>query len=132
MRPTLPEKRQVLVKVRVVDINKTDLDRLGVNWGQLSIQGTAVSFVTSPWLIQNMGPAGTNGNKLGNVLPIGSQIDLLRQQNVAHVLSEPNLLVDEGDKATINIGGEIRFRWHRPVLTGGGSGTVSIEWKPTV
>jgi Flp pilus assembly secretin CpaC len=129
LRVALPEKRQVQVQVQVVDINRTALSRLGINWGQLTTSGTSISFQDQPWLIQMLGSVLGGSTALGNALPIGAQLDLLRQNNMARVLSEPNLLVDEGDKARIQLGGEIPI----PVAqtgTGGGGGAISVEWKP--
>lgn len=123
----LPERRQIVCHVRVVDVNKNELERLGVNWGQLSYSGDSVSFVDQPWLLQHMSGLGNpKGNGIQNVLPLGSQIDLLAQKNCARILSEPNLMVDDGEKATILIGGEIPI----PVAQGVGGGTaVTVDWK---
>ena len=130
LRVALPEKLQVQVHVRIVDINKTALERLGVNWGQLSFNSDGtVAFVGQPWLIHNLGSSlGGGSNRQGNVLAIGAQLDALRQTNLARVLSEPNLLVDDGGKATIQVGGEIPI----PVAQtgGGGGGSITVEWKP--
>lgn len=129
LRISLPEKRQVQVHVQVVDINRSALERLGINWGQLSGTGTTLSFVDQPWLMQSLGSVLGGSSAIGNANAIGAQIDLLRQNNMARVLSEPNLLVDDGDKATIQLGGEIPI----PVATTGGtggSGAISVQWKP--
>jgi len=128
LRVAMPEKRQVLVQVRVVDINKGDLKRLGVTWGQLSYDGDTVSFADQPWLMQAMSSVLGGSGAMGNVLAIGAQLDALRQNNAARVLSEPNLLVDDGGTATITVGGEIPVPVSQTGGTGGGS--ISIEWKP--
>jgi Flp pilus assembly secretin CpaC len=128
LRIALPEKRQVLVQVRVVDINTGDLKRMGITWGQLSIDGTKTTFVDQPWLMQAMSSVLGGSGAMGNLLSIGAQLDALQEKNVARVLSEPNLLVDDGGTATITVGGEIPV----PVSQagGGGGGSISIEWKP--
>lgn len=129
LRVALPERRQVSVQVRVVDVNKSALSRLGVNWGQIS--GT--SFSDQPWLMQVLGPAGA-GITEGNVLPVGAQLNLLQQNNLARILAEPNLLVDEGGQARMQVGGEIPVPVVQSAGTGGtagtGGGAVTIEWKP--
>lgn len=124
-----PDKRQIICHVRVVDINKGNLKRLGVNWGQLSIDDNKVTFVDQPWLIEAL-PSGFIDGMDGvfNALNIGAQLDLLAQNNVARILSEPNLLVDDGGEASMLVGGEIPVPIAQP--TGGGSTTVTIEWKP--
>lgn len=129
LRVALPERRQVSVQVRVVDVNKSALSRLGVNWGQIS--GT--TFTDQPWLMQVLGPAGA-GITEGNVLPVGAQLNLLQQNNLARILAEPNLLVDEGGQARMQVGGEIPVPVVQSAGTGGttgtGGGAVTIEWKP--
>ncbi|MHB8996336.1 MAG: type II and III secretion system protein family protein [Armatimonadota bacterium] len=124
-----PDKRQIICHVRVVDINKGNLKRLGVNWGQLSIDDNTVTFVDQPWLVEALPSGFTDGiSGVFNALNIGAQLDLLAQKNVARILSEPNLLVDDGGQASMLVGGEIPVPIAQP--TSGGSTTVTIEWKP--
>lgn len=127
LRVALPERKQIVCHVRVVEINKTELDRLGINWGQISYSGGTPTFVDQPWLIQNLsGLVGREGNGLQNVLPLGAQISLLAQKLCARVLSEPNLMVDDGGIATMLVGGEIPV----PIAQGTGGGTaITVEWK---
>lgn len=128
LRVALPERQQVCVQVRVVEVNRGDLKRLGINWGQLEFEGDTVRFIDQPWLIQNMSNVLGVGGEVGNILTIGSQLDLLREKNAARILSEPNLLVDDGGTATMQVGGEIPI----PVsqVGGGGEGSITVEWKP--
>lgn len=125
----IPDRRQIVCHVRVCDINKGNLERLGVNWGQIAIKGDTASFVDQPWLISNLRSGLLGGGALGaqNVFNLGSQIDALAQKNEARILSEPNLLVDDGGKANILVGGEIPVPISQP--GGGGVATVTIEWK---
>jgi Flp pilus assembly secretin CpaC len=120
LRVALPEKRQVMVHVRVVDINRTALDKLGANYGQLAFNtdGT-VSFVNQPFWVQLE-------RSINNIFTFGAQVDALAQRNLAKVLSEPNLLVDDGGKANILVGGEIPI----PVSSGTGVASITVEWKP--
>ncbi len=110
-----PGRRQVLVRARIIEINRTDLERLGVNWGQ--IQGG--EFRDQPILFQVEGPGA------GNIYKIGAQVDALINEDLARVLSEPNLLVNDGEKATMLVGGEIPI----PVPQPGAGGIVTIEYK---
>lgn len=125
----VPDKRQIVCHVRVVDINKGDLKRLGVNWGQIDYSKDPPAFIDQPWLIHNLsGMLGPQIDGAHKVLTLGSQIDLLAQNNQARILSEPNLMVDDGGEASILVGGEIPVPIAQP---GGGGGTsVTIEWKP--
>jgi pilus assembly protein CpaC len=120
LRVALPDKKQIIVHVRVVDINKTKLDRFGVNWGQLQVSQGATTFSGSPWLFQTEG-------EWNNVYTFAAQVDALAEQKLARILSQPNLLVDDGSKATITVGGEIPVPISQP--GGGGVSGVTIEWK---
>ena len=111
-----PERRQVLVRTRIVEVNRGELERLGVNWGQIN----AGQFQDQPILFQVEGPGA------GHIYKIGAQVEALVNDNLARLLSEPNLLVNDGETATILVGGEIPI----PVpQTGGGVGSVTIEYK---
>ena len=120
----LPDKKQIVCHVRVVDINKGSLSRLGVNWGAIDYSKTPPAFVDQPWLLQTArGLLGQQKDGVYNLLSIGTQIDLLAQNNQARILSEPNLMVDDGGKATILVGGEI------PVPMAQTGGAVTVDWK---
>jgi Flp pilus assembly secretin CpaC len=127
LRVALPQRRQILCHVRVVEIDKTALKRLGVNWGSISSDGETVTFVDQPWLVQTLpGLTGNPEDGVENVLPIGAQISLLAQKQCAKILSEPNLLVDDGGTASMLVGGEIPI----PIAQGTGGGTaITVEWK---
>jgi Flp pilus assembly secretin CpaC len=120
LRVATPDKKQVIIHARVVDINRGKLSRLGVNWGQIAVKNNEIVFIDQPWLAQAEGGAGT-------VFNIGAQVEALAQQNYARILAQPNLLVDDGAQATILVGGEIPI----PVAQTGGGGlaTVTVEWK---
>ncbi len=112
-----PGRRQVLVRARVIEINRTELDKLGINWGQIE----SGEFRDQPFLFNVEGP------NPDNVYPFGAQLDALVKNDLARVLSEPNLLVNDGEEATMLVGGEIPI----PVpQTGGGVSTITIEYKP--
>ncbi len=111
-----PGRRQVLVRARIVEVNRGAMERLGVNWGQIQ----AGEFRDQPILFQVEGP------NPANVYKIGAQVDALINDDLARVLSEPNLLVNDGATATMLAGGEIPI----PVpQTGGAVGSVTIEYK---
>ncbi len=119
-----PAKRQVLVKVQVLDVRKGALDRVGVAWGQLSGAGEELSLRTPnySWLFRayrTLQPDLTS--------PVGFLINALVQSNEAKVLAQPNLLVNDGDEASILVGGEVPI----PVpQTSGGATAITIEYKP--
>ncbi len=111
-----PGRRQVNVRAKIVEVNRGAMERLGVNWGQIQ----AGAFGDQPILFQVEGP---NPN---NVYRIGAQVDALVNDDLARVLSEPNLLVNDGEKASMLVGGEIPI----PVpQSGAGVSTITIQYK---
>ncbi|MEN6401721.1 MAG: pilus assembly protein N-terminal domain-containing protein [Armatimonadia bacterium] len=120
LRVALPEKMQIVVHAKVLEISKGDSKKLGVNWGQLEYDGETVGFVDQPWLVVAEG--GVN-----NVLTLGAQVEALKLENKARILAEPNVMVDDGDPAEILVGGEIPI----PIAQAGGGGVaeVTVEWK---
>jgi len=126
---------QVLLKVKVMEISRTKLRELGVDWGVFSDgKGFAVNSIAD--LIvrpQNPGfhsfipnPASAESFAFGIV--DGSNafyglLDALQQRNVAKILAEPNLVAVSGRPAQFNVGGEF------PILVPQSLGTTSIEFK---
>lgn len=110
-----PAVRQVLARVKVLDINRGDLKRLGVNWGQLF----GATFADQPFLLSVEGGLGTVGD-------IAASLDMLRVNDAARILAEPNLVVNEGEEASIVVGGEVPI----PVpQVGVGGSSIAIEYK---
>lgn len=116
VRVVAPEKRRIIVHVKVVDVNRDKLKRYGVDWGQI-IDGT---FVDQPWLIKAEGG-------FDNYYTLGADLHALEEQNYAKVLAEPNLVVNDGEEASILVGGEIPI----PVSQPGSEGfnAITIEYK---
>lgn len=138
-RPT----RQILVRAKVIDINRAASKTLGVRWGSLSSgasrAGGVYSFTPQPILFgQDAGQgAAISGYSLGaggpiqRLMPLAAQLDALIEENKARVLSEPSLLVLDGSDGSILVGGEIPV----PVAqsstgTSGVSASVTVVYKP--
>ncbi len=114
------DKRRVLVGVKVVELNRDAGDNLGIDWGQYG--GTPygnAAFQQQPFLYGQI-PGGGDG--LHRLYQFGAQLHALVQTNKARVLSEPNLLVNDGEDANILIGGEIPI----PVVD---NNSVSVVYK---
>jgi pilus assembly protein CpaC len=123
---TIGSEQQVLIKVKVAEIQKSVLKELGA------------SNILDP---QNLGPltldlataaTGLSASTFAGVLGIGSSdtdttFQLLETHGLLRTLAEPNLLAISGEPASMLAGGEY------PVLAvsdDGTSGTVSVEYKP--
>jgi pilus assembly protein CpaC len=122
--------RQILVHVKVVDVSKSALSDVGVVWGGLNEEGAH----DQPILLGEVfsGPVALDdGGPIRRLEGISAQIKALTTTNKARVLAEPNLLVAEGETASILVGGEIPI----PVVqtaTGaatGAAGAITVEWK---
>ena len=138
-RPT----RQILVRAKVIDINRAASKTLGVRWGSLnagtSRAGGTYTFTPQPILFgqaSGQGPsvAGYSlggGGSIQRLMPLAAQLDALIEENKARVLSEPSLLVLDGSDGSILVGGEIPV----PVAqsstgTSGVSASVTVVYKP--
>lgn len=120
LRVAAPPKRQVLVHARIVLIDRSALSRIGITHGQLRTTTDGILFSDQPWLMQL--EAGIN-----NIYTLGAQLDALRTKDLAQTLSEPNVLVDDGGKASVLAGGEIPIPVTQP---GGGASAITVEWRP--
>ncbi|HEV2423990.1 MAG TPA: type II and III secretion system protein family protein [Terriglobia bacterium] len=145
-----PHDRQILLQVKVAEVDRTRLDQLGINlfstgagntvgvtgtqqFGPISgssSTGTGTTVTGKPF----EGFAGTL--TLSNLLNIflfrpdinlGAAIQDLEQKSVLQILAEPNLLALSGQKASFLAGGEFPF----PVVQGGQAlGVVTIQFRP--
>ena len=139
--------RQVLVHAKVIDINRSALKNLGVNWGTVAytngsngniistFQNQPILFGQVPNLSDTLGK-NTNGfftndllggGPLSRVFPFAAQLNALITDNKARVLSEPSLVVLDGSEGSMLVGGEIPI----PVAqsNAGGVASISVDYK---
>ena len=112
---------QVLVGIRVLEIDRSKARRLGVD---LRFDKNDVAVSTSPVLggtpladARKALDAGTgntlsgSGSVLGtyvhNTLGLSASLDLLSQKQVARSVAEPNILTLSGEEASVLVGGEV-------------------------
>lgn len=116
-----PDRRRILVGVKIVEVNRDVADNLGIDWGQYAGSGPygGATFRQQPFLYGQI-PGGND--VMHRLYYFGAQLHAMVQTNQARVLSEPNLLVNDGEEATILIGGEIPI----PVVD---DNAVSIAYK---
>jgi Flp pilus assembly secretin CpaC len=135
--------RQILVRAKIIDIDRNASKSLGMDWGSLSSGsargGNSYSFTPQPILFGQLagqlagvnGSGFTGGGPLTHIFPLAAQLRALITENKARILSEPSLMVLDGSEGSILVGGEIPI----PVAqsssgTSGVSASVSIEYKP--
>jgi len=135
----VPSSQQVLLKVRVAELNRTAFRQIGADF-LASIPGASL-FGSS--IAGNNLVAGTVGSATTGALAVGSQgtffgtfsrgnfttvLDALRRNGVLKILAEPNLIALNGYQANFLAGGQFPV----PVAQGGsigGNGAISVQFK---
>jgi pilus assembly protein CpaC len=119
--------QQVNLRVRVAEVSRNVMRKLGVNWSTL---GTIGNIAGLPALTLNAnvdtvvcGVASATSIPLCKSGNFNGIIDALAQDNLAHVLAEPNLTAMSGETASFLVGGEFPI----PVAQQGNE--ISIEFK---
>ena len=139
--------QQVMLEVRISEISKSTMNRLGINFTGVSADGTkfGVSALGNLATLSNAGltfpqthlpsdignPGGINitptVNALFRFMHMGASwtgfIDALKENGLLTVLAEPTLTALSGQVASFNAGGEI------PIPEASGLGTTSVTYK---
>lgn len=105
---------QVLLKVKVVEASRVDLDRVGISWGSME-RGVLIPDVA--YIGELM-----IGEPLERLLPFAARLEALVDEGKARLLAAPSLLTLSGQEAEFLSGGEI------PV-TVPKEGEMQILWK---
>ena len=120
---------QVNLRVRVVEMSRNLTRELGVNWQALANVGGrygALGFASAPALVTAANSAlgaGYSFNTPGRTLDVNSIIDALAQDQLIHVLAEPNITAMSGETASFIVGGEF------PIPVAAYNQTITIEFK---
>jgi pilus assembly protein CpaC len=124
--------QQVMLEVRVAEMSRTALKRMGINLAASFSNFTVYSFLNNLTslaaggsevidLTDKINSAVRYNNGSTNVI---GMLDALKAHGLARLLAEPNLTCVSGESADFLVGGEI------PIPKPGALGTVSIEFKP--
>ena len=137
--------QQVLLKVKVMEVSRTKLRQLGMDFAQVSSSGVIAASSVSQMIAEVAQVTGSAGAITPNIqggpgvidnlgtfqfgIVDGSDVffgflDALQQKRIAKTLAEPNIVAVSGRPAKFNVGGEI------PILVPQSLGTTSIEYKP--
>ena len=132
--------QQVMLEVRVAEMSRTLLRRLGINFSYLSPNGQSfgVSLLNGLTRIPTTGfPASdlgvsNNVNGILRFLQNGATwtvfVDALKQEGLLKVLAEPTLITLSGRKANFLAGGE--YPIPVPQAGAGGFVVITIDYKP--
>ncbi len=138
--------QQVMLEVRVSEISKSTLKRLGINFAGVSADGSkfgvsllngltsmkGTSALAFPFGSSDVAAPGglsisQNVNAIFRFVREGATwtgfIDALKENGLLSVLAEPTLTALSGQTASFNAGGEV------PIPQASGLGTVSITYK---
>jgi pilus assembly protein CpaC len=100
---------QVMVEVRVLEVNRSALRDLGFNVNASNQHGT-FSFSSGTGLNGNQTPQGALalGGSIGSV-SIEAQLAALEQKGMVRTLAKPNLIAMSGEEASFLAGGEFPY-----------------------
>ena len=121
---TVTSPIQVTLSVRVAQMSRQVVRKLGINWSALGNIGRIGQF--SPALSLS---ASTGATAVAATCPtcLGAGflgvIDALANDNLAQVLAEPNLTVMSGQTGSFQVGGEY------PIPVSGQNGQISVTYK---
>jgi pilus assembly protein CpaC len=122
--------QQVLLHVKVMEVSRTKLRRMGVDWAALmgndfiiqSVSGLIIPQATQAGVLTGGGDTMRFGIVDGGNT-FGALLELLKQNNMAKLLAEPTLVTMSGRPARFNSGGEV------PVPVPAGLGVTSIQYR---
>ncbi len=121
---------QVNLRVRIAEVSRNVVRQLGINWTGLAELGhyAAIGIATANPLANTSLPAsilggGYNFNTPGHRVDINALIDAMAQDQLVHVLAEPNLTATSGETASFLVGGEF------PIPIAQQNNEVTIEFK---
>ena len=136
---TVPGSQQVMLNVRIAELNRTAMRRIGAdivsNFGSGGVFNTRMSGASA------MGDATSAASTLFRLNPSGGTtavaivpgggfdlaLTALRQNSVVSILAEPNLIAYSGQQASFLAGGE--FPVPIPQNTGAGVSNVGLQYK---
>ena len=132
------EPQQVMLEVKVAEVSKKVLERIGVTLAQQGTsRGTTFTFLSqSNFLNQLLGSAALTRANVFDAL----QLDAQKDDGLVKMLAEPTILAISGQEASFRAGGKIFIPVSREnSLTGGVTITleekefgVGLKFKPTV
>jgi pilus assembly protein CpaC len=139
--PPPAEPRQIMLSVKFASVDRTALSQLGFNLfskNGVIIGSSSTQQFTGP-LFSQLNNGGTPSANVSNPLNIflyrpdlgiGLTLQALLQQNLAQILAEPNLIVQEGSEASFLAGGQFPYPTITSTPTGSGiAPVVTIQFK---
>jgi len=117
----------VQIDVQVLEISKTAIDRLGVNWSS-SLTFNEVPAPSDHTLIRHMSTViKAVGESQFNRTTLTAALNVLEQDNLARTLARPKLVALSGKEAKFLVGGEVPILSNVSVASG--TTTTSVEYQ---
>ncbi len=143
--PPAPEPRQILLQVKIADVDRTALTQVGFNL--FSTNPTTLGVIgTEQFPGPRIGALQTGGQGTGTSvsfsdllnlfvfrpdLNMGATIKALEEKDLLQILAEPNLIALEGKEASFLAGGSFPFPTITTTPTGGATApVVTVQFKP--
>lgn len=122
VEPTVP---LVKLAVQVVEINRNDLEQLGVKWSE------SVGFTEAELTNQTTTKALFHWGTSINRTSVSATLNALVRQNKARVLSEPKLVTSSGKEASSFIGLDVPILTATSFSTTTAATSASVEFRKT-
>ena len=120
-------KEQVMLKVKVTEMQREVLKQFGINAGAVEKIGNATLnlFSTNPFSVAGKALSATQYG-IGNAVnpTTGAIIRAMERDGFIKTLAEPNLTAISGESAKFLAGGEF------PIATASSGGDIAVEYKP--
>ncbi|MDR1349603.1 MAG: pilus assembly protein N-terminal domain-containing protein [Zoogloeaceae bacterium] len=117
------QERTVFIRAQVVEIKKSSLEQLGIEWDQ-QINGPSASLSKDINGVSDHFTSTPFQSYLGLAASIASRINILQDRGDAYIVAAPHLTARCGGKADFTSGGEL------PIPLPSGLGQTSVEYKP--
>lgn len=126
---TVPGVQQIMLKVRIAELDRTALRRVGADWFIQDSSGNTIGTQISSAVASLTGMNLSENSTAFALFPSG-EVDViltaLRSNQVLNVLAEPNLVAMHGQEASFLAGGEFPV----PVPQAGGvTNAITVEYK---
>ncbi|WP_250846935.1 type II and III secretion system protein family protein [Aquisphaera insulae] len=156
-RVTVPGPRQVMLHCKIAELNRQAIRQLGISWLNTkgkSIIGSSVGGAGSVAATTTASHAVSAANPIGFLSPVSSAfngagtassggqlfgvfdaghfslfINALRNNSLAKVLAEPNLVALDGEPARFLVGGQFPFPVPQSSSIPGGTAVVTIQFQ---
>lgn len=125
-RTSLAGNTQVMLRVRFAEVERTLVQRIGVNWGNITRLGSDFYFGLTPFSGNALSTTNAGSNALqfsASPGDINVLIDALEQEGGVTTLAEPSLTAVSGELASFLAGGEF------PIPVAQQQGQTTIEYR---